>query len=134
MIFASDEGDADDMSMPTPTARPRKNSLPPSPTTATRHPLSKSSHVRSVSSCSPPRFYVSQPHETLVRTSQPEPSPAMEIPIRRSNTLSSASGRKLQATFGIERQPHNLSKDKRGAKDIGLHSLSQRMKLQDHQS
>lgn len=137
LMVSLNEGDADDMSMDTPKGRPLNNSLPPSPTTATRQlpyappgSLPKSSHVRSISSCSPPRFYVSQPHETFVRSSQPEPSPAMEIPIRRSSTLSAVSGRKLQATFGVERRT-SARKDRRGVKDIDLHSLVQ---VQDPQS
>jgi LysM repeat protein len=138
IVSLSIEGDAEDISMPTPKGRPRNNSLPPSPITATRQsscapgPLPKSSHVRSISSCSPPQFYVSQPHETFVRTSQPEPSAAMEFPIKRSSTLGSASRKKIQATFGVERQP-GFGKDRKGVKDIDLNSLAPRIKLQDPQ-
>jgi len=139
MVSLSNEGDAYNMSMATPKGRPLNDSLPPSPTTATRQlplappgSLPKSSHVRSISSCSPPRFYVSQPHETFVRTSQPEPSPAMEIPIRRSSTLSAVSGKRLQATFGVEHRT-SARKDRRGVKDIDLHSLAQRMRVHDPQ-
>jgi hypothetical protein len=53
----------------------------------------------------------------------------MEVPVRRSHTLGSASGKKLQAALGVEA---SLGKDKTGVKDIGLHSLVQRMKLQEH--
>ena len=130
IVSLSNEADVDDMSMPTPKACQQTNSLPPIPTTIVRQSSrasgssSKSSHIRSISSCSPPRFYVSQPYESFIRTSQPEPSPAMEIPTRPS-TLGSASSKKLQATFGVKRK---------SSKDIDLHSIVQRMSLQDHLS
>lgn len=132
VVSLSNDCDAGDTSSPTPRARPQNNSLPPSPTTSRPGHIPKSSHVHSISSCSPPQFYVSQPHETFVRTLQPEPSPAMEIPLRRSNTLGAASGRKLHTAFGTERQSR-ASKERVGVKDIDLHSLVRRMKLQDYE-
>ena len=135
-VSLSNYPDADDISSPTPKARPQNNSLPPSPRLASvRVPgyLPKSSDVHSISSCSPPQFYISQLHETFVRTSQLEPSPAMEIPLRRSNTLGAASDRKLQAAFGTERQSRT-SKERRVVKDNDLHSLVRRMKLQDYET
>ncbi len=125
----------DEMSMLTPKAPGRHN--PRIPARSSTRPvdapssLPKSSYVRSISSNSPPRFYVSQSHGTYVCTSQLEPSPAMEIPIRRSNTDRSMSGKSFNATGDIERTP-SLRTIKTGTKDISLHSLAQKMQSSGH--
>ncbi|KAF8813905.1 hypothetical protein BYT27DRAFT_7220244 [Phlegmacium glaucopus] len=93
--------DVDDMSLPTPKA--------------SRHPLHseilsnqhhsritsslslpKNSYVHSLSSTSPPRFYVSQAYEASVRTYQMEPSPEMHLPTFRNQTVGHSSGKRAQ--------------------------------------
>ncbi|KAF9050050.1 hypothetical protein BJ165DRAFT_1525341 [Panaeolus papilionaceus] len=94
---ASDVGwdDLDEISMPTPKASTR---IPkPPPPRKSDNTLSSSvpklSHSHSLSSTSPPRFYVSQANETFVRTSQLEPSPGMQLPKLRSNTIGRTTGK-----------------------------------------
>ncbi|PPR01705.1 hypothetical protein CVT24_001581 [Panaeolus cyanescens] len=100
----SDTGwdDFDEMSMPTPKASTRLPKPPPPPKPDSPHPSSvpKMSHTHSLSSASPPRFYVSQANETFVRTSQLEPSPGMQIPTRRNNK---AAGKPMLGA--IKREP-----------------------------
>ncbi|KAF8160695.1 hypothetical protein B0H34DRAFT_672838 [Crassisporium funariophilum] len=88
--------DVDETTMPTPKASQRPSQLPhrqPLEVTSSSS-LPKTSHVRSLSSSSPPRFYVSQAHETSIRTYQMEPSPGMQLPTFRSNTVGRSSGKK----------------------------------------
>ena len=112
------QDEIDESFMPTPRAsqRPPNAILPVN--SAPRVTLSSSlprpsSIARSLSSTSPPQFYVSQTQETYIRTSQLEPSPAMQLPNFRSNTvgrsLGRTTGRSLQGTFGIERTPSSKS-------------------------
>ena len=81
--------DVDDMSMPTPKALQNPESLPSQQgsriTSSSSFP--KNSHIRSLSSTSPPRFYVSQAYETSVRTYQMEPSPSMQLPNFRNHAV-----------------------------------------------
>ncbi|KAF9564744.1 hypothetical protein CPC08DRAFT_606964, partial [Agrocybe pediades] len=75
--------DLDEISLPTPKASQPPRTLPRRSEGEVGAPpsLSRTPHSRSYSSTtSPPRFYVSQPNETYVRTSQLEPSPAMQLP------------------------------------------------------
>lgn len=89
--------DLDELSMPTPKASRRPHHIIPTrsqSTSTTSSSLPKTSHVHSYSSAaSPPRFYVSHVHETSIRTSQLEPSPAMELPKFGSSTVGRAFGR-----------------------------------------
>ncbi|PPQ84579.1 hypothetical protein CVT25_015782 [Psilocybe cyanescens] len=92
----SPEDDMDEMSMPTPKAVQRPPHRLPSKTqttSTTSSSLPKTSHVRSYSSASPPSLYISQAHETSIRTSQLEPSAAMELPTFRSSTVGRSVGR-----------------------------------------
>jgi len=77
----------DELSMPTPKASQPPDMLPRRTDfrVTESSSLPRTSHLRGYSSASPPRFYVSQVHETSVRTSQLEPSPAMQFPLRSSN-------------------------------------------------
>ena len=89
-------GNADELSMPTPKAIHRLPDVLPSralPSNALQSSLPEYSHVRSYSSTSAPRFYVSQANEMYVRTSQMEPSPAMQLPKFESNTVGRSSGK-----------------------------------------
>ncbi|KAF8902904.1 hypothetical protein CPB84DRAFT_1905355 [Gymnopilus junonius] len=87
----------DELSMPTPKATQRlPDVLLPSqaePAILLSSSLPKYSHARSYSSTSPPRFYVSQVNQTYVRTSQMEPSPAMQLPNFQSSTLGRSAGK-----------------------------------------
>ena len=90
--------DVDEMSMPTPKALKNPGILTGqqgSRVTSTSS-LPKNSHVRSLSSTTPPRFYVSQAYETSVRTYQMEPSPSMQLPISRNHTVVQSTGRHAQ--------------------------------------
>ncbi|KAJ3509026.1 hypothetical protein NLJ89_g5436 [Agrocybe chaxingu] len=93
-------GDLDELSMPTPKVSDRRPSsrIPTQgvQTGTVSSSLPKHSHARSLSSTSPPRFYVSQASETVIRTSQLEPSPAMQIPNFRSQTLGRSSAKGQQ--------------------------------------
>ena len=90
--------DVDEMSMLTPKATQNPEILPSqqgsriTPSSS----LPKNIHVRSLSSTSPPRFYVSQAYETSVRTYQMEPSPDMQLPTFRNHTVVHSSGRRTQ--------------------------------------
>ena len=90
--------DVDEMSMPTPKALQNSEILSSQQgsriTSSSSFP--KNSHVRSLSSTSPPRFYVSQAYETSVRTYQMEPSPSMQLPTFRNHAVVHTSGRLAQ--------------------------------------
>jgi len=129
------QDDIDEASMPTPKGRTQNAPIPLyHQSLRQNHSISdlptSSSHSRSLSSNSPPRFYVSQPHETYVRTSQLEPSPAMQIPIRRcSTTIDSSRVKKVQGNMGIERG-HVLKEEKTRKDKRKLHSESLAQGLQ----
>ncbi|KAF5321620.1 hypothetical protein D9619_001487 [Psilocybe cf. subviscida] len=76
------------------------NTLPRAPTVAKAHSYSQSS-------VSPPRFYVpTQVNETTFRTSQMEPSPAMQIPtFRGSNTVGRSMGKRIHANGDGDAMP-----------------------------
>ena len=90
--------DVDEMSMPTPKALQNPEILPGQQGSriTSSSSLPKNSHVRSLSSTSPPRFYVSQAYETSVRTYQMEPSPTMQLPTFRNHTAVHSSGIRAQ--------------------------------------
>ncbi|KIM45326.1 carbohydrate-binding module family 50 protein [Hebeloma cylindrosporum] len=95
----SSTDEVDGMLLPTPKASQRPSQLPsykqPKPTASSSLP--KSSHTRSHSSTSPPRFYLSHANETYVRTSQMEPSPAMQLPVFQNSTVGRSAGKRSQA-------------------------------------
>ena len=77
--------------------------------------LPKNFHARSLSS--PPRFYVSQAHETSVRTYQMEPSPEMQLPTFKNHAVVHSSGRRGQektatggSTIGRRKSRSELTK------------------------
>lgn len=76
------------------------NTLPRAPSIAKAHSYSQSS-------ISPPRFYLpTQVSETTFRTSQMEPSPAMQIPaFRGSNTVGRSMGKRIYATGDGDEMP-----------------------------
>ncbi|KDR75097.1 hypothetical protein GALMADRAFT_226745 [Galerina marginata CBS 339.88] len=88
-----------ELSMPTPKAsqRPPYAVLPirTNPPNILSSSLPKTSYAHSHSSMSPPRFYVSQANETYIRTSQMEPSAAMQLPNFRSSTVGRRSSGKV---------------------------------------
>jgi hypothetical protein len=86
--------DVDEMSMPTPKAlqNPEISLSQQGSRITSSSSLPKNSHVRSLSSTTPPRFYVSQAYETSVRTYQMEPSPSMQVPTFRNHTVVNSSG------------------------------------------
>jgi len=92
---------------------------------------SSPSHSRSLSSTSPPRFYVSQPHETHVRTSQLEPEPAMQIPIiRRSSAVVDPS---TTTTTTVKKERGHVLKEghlRKGHRKLHSESLGQRMQFE----
>ena len=90
--------DVDEMSMPTPKALQNLEILPSQQGSriTSSSSLPKNSHVRSLSSTSPPRFYVSQAYETSVRTYQMEPSPSMQLPTFRNHAVVHSSGIRAQ--------------------------------------
>ncbi|KAF9527324.1 hypothetical protein CPB83DRAFT_884302 [Crepidotus variabilis] len=123
-----DEG-LDESKMPTPKARPRNAQLPPVKTSGhtSSSSLPKTSHLRSISSASPPRFYVSQLHETSIRTSQMEPSPSMQIPVRRSTTVGPSAGKKHLTSMG---RTTSLGVNRVGnGKDQKLDNLASKMQI-----
>lgn len=83
-----------------------------------RNSLSESRHLdtRSLSASTPPRFYVPHAQETHLRTSQMEPSPNMQVPLRRSITVGPSAGKRHLAAMGVvngKSGPDNLSSSKR---------------------
>lgn len=90
--------DIDELSMPTPKALQNPEILPSQQgsriTSSSSFP--KNSNVRSLSSTTPPRFYVSQAYETSVRTYQMEPSPSMQLPTFRNHTVVHSTGRRVR--------------------------------------
>ena len=92
------EDDVDEMSTPTPKTLHNSEILPSQQGSriTSPSPLPKNSQARSLSSTSPPRFYVSQAHETSVRTYQMEPSPSMQLPTFRNHTVVHSSGRRVE--------------------------------------
>jgi len=94
-----------ELSLPTPTASQPQSQLPShkqhkaTPSSS----LSKPPHIRSHSSTSPPRFYLSHANETYVRTSQMEPSPAMQLPVFQHSTVGRPAGKRGRATGEIVR-------------------------------
>ena len=93
--------DVDEMLMPTPKAsqHPFHSEILQSQLASritSSSSLPKNSHVRSLSSTSTPRFYVSQAYETSVRTYQMEPSPDMQLPTFRNHTVGRSSSRRAQ--------------------------------------
>ena len=90
--------DVDEMSMPTPKALQNPEILPSQQGSRiiSSSSLPKNSHVHSLSSTTPPRFYVSQAYETSVRTYQMEPSPTMQLPTFLNHTVVHPSGRRAQ--------------------------------------
>jgi hypothetical protein len=95
----------DELSIPTPKASQWPSQLPSrkQDTTTSSSSLPRSSHTRTHSSTSPPRFYVSHANETHVRTSQMEPSPAMQLPVFQSSTVGRSAGKRAQAKGGLVR-------------------------------
>lgn len=98
-----------ELSMPTPKATQR---LPDvlllsraEPAVALSSSLPKYSHVYPYSSTSPPHFYISQVNETYVRTSQMEPSPAMQLPNFQNNSLGRSAGKSRSAHAGADPIP-----------------------------
>lgn len=90
--------DVDEMLMPTPKAsqHPPHSEILQSQQASrvtSSSSLPKNSHIRSLSSTSAPRFYVSQAYEASVRTYQMEPSPDMRLPTFRNHTVGRSSGR-----------------------------------------
>jgi len=97
--------DVDEMSMPTSKAShyPLHSEILSNQQASRITPsssLPKNSYVRSLSSTSPPRFYVSQAYEASVRTYQMEPSPEMQLPTFRNHTVGHSSGKWAQGKSG----------------------------------
>jgi LysM repeat protein len=93
--------DVDEMLMSTPKAlhHPLHSQILPSQQGSritSSSSIPKNSHIRSLSSTSSPRFYVSQAYETAVRTYQMEPSPDMQLPNFKSHTVVHSSGTRAQ--------------------------------------
>ena len=91
--------DVDEMSMPTPKALQNPEILPSQQGSrnTSSSSLPKDPNIRSLSSTTPPRFYVSHAYETSVRTYQMEPSPSMQLPDTfRNHTVVHRSGRRAQ--------------------------------------
>ena len=104
--------DVDEMSMPTPKILQNPEILPRQQgSRITSSSLPKNTHFRSLSSTSPPRFYVSQAYETSVRTYQMEPSPNMQLPTFRNHAVVHSSGRlaqeKAATTDVLQRKPRS---------------------------
>jgi len=97
--------EVDQLSVPTPKASQRPSQLPnhKQPKATSSSSLPKPSHIRSHSSTSPPRFYLSHANETYVRTSQMEPSPAMQLPVFQNSTVGRSAGKRGQANGGLVR-------------------------------
>ena len=137
------QDDIDEVSMPTPKGHSQNAPIPLYHQSLRQNrsisdlPISSSlPHSRSLSSTSPPRFYISQPHETHVRTSQLEPEPAMQIPIiRRSSAAvdpsTTTTVKKVQGNLDIERG-HVLKegKTRKGHRKLHSESLGQRMQFE----
>ena len=94
-----------ELSLPTPKSSQPQSQLPiyKQPTATSSSSLPKPPHTRSHSSTSPPRFYLSHGNETYVRTSQMEPSPAMQLPVFQNSTVGRSAGKRGQAAGGIVR-------------------------------
>jgi len=90
--------DVDEISMPIPKASRNAEILSNQQGSriSSSSSLPKNSYVRSLSSMTPPRFYVSQAYETSVRTYQMEPSPSMQLPTFRNHAVVHSSGRLAQ--------------------------------------
>ena len=90
--------DVDEMSIPTPKALQNFEISPSQQSSriTSSSSLPNNSQFRSLSSTSPPRFYVSQAYETSVRTYQMEPSPSMQLPTFRNHAVVQSSGRRGQ--------------------------------------
>ncbi|KAH9485080.1 LysM and putative peptidoglycan-binding domain-containing protein 1 [Psilocybe cubensis] len=90
----------DEVAMPTPKASQQPHRILPARSqtmSTTSSSLPKASYIHPTSSTAiPPRFYISHIHEASIRTSQLEPSPAMELPNFRSNTVGRSVGRVYQ--------------------------------------
>ncbi|KAF8198060.1 peptidoglycan-binding LysM domain protein [Pholiota molesta] len=96
-----DESESEDGStLPTPKASQRNSHAMRSRDGFSSSSTSKSAHGGTHTSASPPQFYVSQAHETYVRTSQLEPSPAMNCPISLSLQTNSTLERTSSLTLG----------------------------------
>ena len=95
--------EVDHLPAPTPKASQRPSQLPihKQPEATSSSSLPKSSHTRSHSSTSPPRFYLSHGNETYVRTSQMEPSPGMQLPVFQSSTVGRSAGKRGQENGGL---------------------------------
>lgn len=102
--------DVDEMSMPTPKAsqHPLHSEMLPKQQASritSSSSLPKNSYVRSLSSASSLRFYVSQAYDSSsVRTYQMEPSPDMQLPTFRSHTVGRSSGRRAQDKAATDSQ------------------------------
>ncbi|KAF9482211.1 hypothetical protein BDN70DRAFT_801886 [Pholiota conissans] len=103
-IDDSDSEEIDD-TQPTPKAAQRISHAMRPQTELSAPSISKSTQSRPQPhlSTSPPHFYVSQAHETHVRTSQLEPSPAMKLPAFSSRTVGRTAGKPVQAGGRLER-------------------------------
>ena len=90
--------DVDEISIPTPkpSRDPEILSNQQGSRISSSSSLPKNLYVRSLSSMTPPRFYVSQAYETSVRTYQMEPSPSMQLPTFRNHAVIHSSGRLAQ--------------------------------------
>lgn len=102
-VDESESEDVDGSTLPTPKASQRISHAMRSRDGFSSSSTSKSAHSGPHSSASPPHFYVSQAHETYVRTSQLEPSPAMKLPNFSSRTVGRSSGKSLQTNSRLER-------------------------------
>jgi len=108
-VHENDENNAanevDGLSIPTPKASQGPSQLPSrkQDTVASSSSLPRSSHTRSHSSTSPPRFYVSHTNRAYVRTSQMEPSPAMQLPVFQNSTVGRSADKRTQANGGLVR-------------------------------